>query len=432
MDTKVNNAREAVLTALYKTEQDGAYFNTALKETLNRVVDADRGFATELLYGVTKRRLTLDYIIMRFSKIRMKKMTPWVRNILRMGVYQMYFMDKIPHSAACNEAVRLAKKHAHPSAVKFVNGVLRNVSRGIDTIEFPSRKNTAEYFSVFYSYPLWMTEKLLAQYGESECEELLKACNAPSSPTLRVNRLKTTREELAKRLREEGVFTRADEELQDCLHVEGKLNVNRSASYQAGDYSLQSSSSMRAVLALAPQPNEKIMDICAAPGGKSCYIAERMKNQGEVLAFDLHPHKIPLIEQSAARLGIDIIAAQAQDGTQPLAQYREWADRVLADVPCSGLGVIPTKPDIKWTREESDISALAEVQYRILETAANYVKPGGILVYSTCTILQEENEEQIDRFLSLHPEFEKCTQKQLLPHRDGGNGFFICKMRKTI
>lgn len=431
MNEKTSNAREAVLNALYKVEHDSSYFNFALKEALNHVADADRGFATELMYGVTKRRLTLDYIIMQFSKIRIKKMTPWVRNILRMGVYQMYFMDKIPHSAACNEAVKLAKKHSHISAVKFVNGVLRNISRGIDTVKFPQEENTAEYLSVFYSYPKWMVEKLLSQYGALECEEILKACNASSSPTLRVNRLKITREELEKQLQAEGIHTYADKVLQDCLHVEGRINVSRSKAYREGLCSLQGIGSMQAVLVLDPQPNEKIMDICAAPGGKSCYIAERMKNQGEIYSFDIHSHKIPLIEQNAARLGITIISAKIQDGTEQNKKYREWADRVLVDAPCSGVGVISSKPDIKWAHEESDISALTEIQSKILNTASEYVKPGGILVYSTCTILKEENEEQVIRFLSHHSEFKKCEEIQLLPHKDGGSGFYICKMRKT-
>ena len=432
MSEKSNNAREIVLSALYKMEQEGAYFNIVLKETLNRVSDTDRRFATELMYGVIKRRLTLDYIIMRFSKIKMKKMTPWVRNILRMGIYQIYFMDKIPHSAACNESVKQAKKHAHTSAVRFVNGVLRNAARGIDTIEYPSKENTVEYLSIFYSYPQWMVEKLLSQYGKDECEKILKACNAPSSPTLRVNRLKNNREELAERLQTEGIQTKNDELLPDCLHIEGRLNINRSSAYQDGRYSLQGIGSMQAVLSLDPKPSEIVMDICAAPGGKSCYIAERMQNQGEVFAFDLHPHKIPLIEQSAARLGIDIITAQTQDGTHLMPQYKERADRVLADVPCSGLGVIASKPDIKWTHQESDIAALAEIQSQILDNACEYVKPGGILLYSTCTILKEENEEQVSRFLARHTEFKKCEEKLLLPHKDAGTGFYICNMRKKL
>ena len=419
-----------MLKSLYRIECDGTYCNTELNALLSRVPAADRALATELLYGVVKMQLALDHIIMQFSKIRIKKMTPWVHLILRMGIYQMYYMDKIPPSAACNESVKLAKKYAHINAANFVNGVLRGAARGLENIRFPDRKNLTEYLSVSYSYPKWLVEKLLPQYGEQVCETILREGNTPSSPTVRVNRLKTGREELRLLLHQEGIETVPDSAMEDCLHVTGKIDIARSACYKNGLYSLQGINSMRAAAALDPRPGETVIDLCAAPGGKSTYLAERMENRGRVFAYDLHPHKIALIQNYAQRLGITIIQAAVHDSTELLENHIEQADRVLADVPCSGLGVIRSKPDIKWRHTPADVEALTEIQADILNCAARYVKPGGILVYSTCTVLKEENEMQAATFLRRHPEFEKLGEKQFLPGEEGGSGFYICKMKK--
>lgn len=425
------NTREMVLKSLYRIETEGAYSNQELKQLLgeNGVPAADRGFATELLLGAVRNKLLLDFVIERFSTVKLKKLSPWIHGILRLGIYQILLMDKVPDSAACNEMVKLAGKYSKGASRGFVNGVLRNVSRKKEEISYP--EEPLEFLSVRYSCPVWLAEKLWDQYGEKVCEEILAASLKPYPVTLRVNPLKTTAEDLAKRLETEGVKVRLAEENSCCLYVEGAINVNRSQAYRDGLYTLQNTSSMAAVEVLAPKPGEKILDLCAAPGGKTTFIAEKMENQGKIVACDIHPHKIPLIENAAERLGLSCIQTRTQDATEFAEEWESTFDRVLADVPCSGIGVIHKKPDIKWKRRSEDIPELCEIQRRILENAGNYVKPEGVLVYSTCTILQEENQEQVANFLKAHPEFVLEEERQLLTHLTGGSGFYIAKLRKT-
>lgn len=425
------NSREIILKALYNIEVGGEYFNHALSSALRRCDELGRGFVTEVLYGITKNKLALDYIIMQFSSVKLKKMSPWVRNILRLGVFQMYYMNKIPHSAACNESVKLSKKYAHAAAGRFINGVLRSVSKNIDNIKFPDPQNGAEYLSVKYSYPLWMAEKLLSLYGFKTCEGFMRESNKSHSVNLRVNSLLASPDEVINMLKSEGVSARVSSEFPLCLSVDGRIDINALKSYKEGYFSLQNLSSYEAVCALDPKGGEFIMDICAAPGGKACAIAEKMRNNGKVLAFDIHEHKAALIENSAKRLGIHIIEAKAHDGREVIPEYMGKADRVIVDAPCSGLGVIHKKPDIKWTREEGHIGELAKIQKEILDASSNYVKIGGVLLYSTCTILAEENQNITDSFLSSHSEFEKVFEKQILTTERGESGFYICKMKRN-
>lgn len=425
------NSREIVLKALYEIEENGGYFNSVLSSSLAKTSPLDQGLVTELIYGVTKNRFALDHIIMQFSRIKLKKMTPWIKNILRMGIYQMYFMDKIPHSAACNECVKLSKKYAHTASSGFVNGVLRSVSRNINTISFPSKENPYEYLSVKYSYPLWLTKKLVEQYGFDKSEDFMKESNKSHPVNLRVNNLLTTRDELISILSDEGISACSSSLNPNCLTVEGKINIDQSPSYKKGLYSLQNISSFNAVCELAPISGDFVMDICAAPGGKSCATAELMKNIGTVLSFDIYEHKIELIKKSAARLGINIISVAKNNGCELLTEYTEKADKVILDAPCSGIGVIHKKPDIKWTRQESDIAELSLIQTQLINTACSYVKHGGILMYCTCTILKEENEDIISKFLKTHNDFSVLSQKQVLTGNYGESGFYTCKMKRN-
>jgi len=424
------NSRELILKALKEIEDNGAYFSASLNHALSQAEPIDRGFVTEVIYGVIKNKTAIDHIIMQFSKVKIKKMSPWVLNILRMGVYQLYFMDKIPASACCNESVKLAKRYANKGAQGFINGLLRNVSRNIDTISFPDKTDIKNYLSVVYSYPLWLVEKLISQYGEKVTEEILKESNLSHLVNIRVNTLKTTRDELISILEKEGVKAEIYEDLNCCLSVKGKLDIHSLKSYKDGLFSLQNISSVKTVLELSPEKGEVIMDICSAPGGKTAFISELMENQGKVFAFDLHPHKIELINSAMKRLGIDIVTAQVHDGTVLMEEFVGKADKVLVDAPCSGIGVIHKKPDIKWTRSPEDIQALAEIQGKILETSSSYVKNGGVLLYSTCTILKEENQEQTEKFLKNHPEFHKLSETQILTTQKGESGFYICKMQR--
>ncbi|MBR2453078.1 MAG: 16S rRNA (cytosine(967)-C(5))-methyltransferase RsmB [Clostridia bacterium] len=425
------NAREIALKALVDIDTNETYINTALKEALSvgDLSSVDKGFVTELIYGVISNKIAIDFIISRYSKVKIKKMTPWVLNILRMGVFQLHFMDKVPPSAACNEAVKLANKYSHRAGSGFVNGVLRAVSRGKDDFEFPKMDDITEELSLEFSYPIWMTKALIKEYGEEKCRKLFEENNKPHGVFIRVNQLKTTEDGLIETLGKEGISCEKTE-VKNCLKVVGKLNVENSAAYKDGLYSLQNISSQMAVEALDPNADELIVDMCAAPGGKSCAIAERMGNMGKVFSFDVFSHKVELIKKSAERLGIDIITPKVQDSREKIESLVEKADKVLADVPCSGLGVIHKKPDIKWKRKEEDILELCALQRDILETASSYVKKGGTLVYSTCTILPEENRIRIFEFLKNHSEYKKVSEQQILTTENGESGFYICKMIK--
>lgn len=424
-------AREIALKALYDIEINGTYTNAALNSALSgtELELCDRGFVTELIYGVVSNKTAIDFIISKYSKIKIKKMSPWVLSILRMGVFQIFYMDRIPHSAACNESVKLAKKYSHRAGTGFVNGVLRSFAREVDKFDFPKGKSDAEYLSLKYSYPLWMTEKLIAEYGTERCKELYEENNKAHGVFLRVNTLKISTDELIERLNNEGINCEKMH-IDGCLKAVGRLSIDKSAAYSEGLYSLQNISSQMAVVALAPKPGDTVIDMCAAPGGKSCAIAEKMENCGKVLSFDVFEHKVDLIKKSAQRLGVDIIDARLQDGMVCLPKLENSADCVLADVPCSGLGVIHKKPDIKWRRTEEDVDELCRIQKEILKNAAAYVKPGGILVYSTCTILPEENRLQTDEFLENNSNFKKLYEEQILTDETGESGFYICKMMK--
>ena len=435
------NPRDAVLNILLSLDRDNAYVNKALADEFKNksFSDVDKGFITEIVMGCVKNRELLDFYIMQFSKVKIRKMSLYVRNILEIGTYQIMFLDKVPDSAACNESVKLAKKYAVRSS-GFINGVLRNLSRNKADIKQPDKNaDKREYLSVKYSYPIWLTEMLIGQYGFETCELIYEAANKSYSPMIRANRLKSDcctngefdKEKFIGILKNEGLEISADSEIEGCFYVRSKLDINRSKAYQDGYFTLQNRSSQLAVTALDPKPGEFIIDMCAAPGGKTTAVAERMNNKGRIAAFDIHEHKIKLIEKTAKRLGIDIIEAEVRDASVFEERYSAAADRVFVDAPCSGFGVLLTKPDIKRHRKPEDIDELAEIQSRILDTASRYLKHGGTMVYSTCTILKQENEEQIKNFLSAHIDFELDYEKTLFTHIQGGSGFYIAKLHRN-
>lgn len=424
------NPREAAAAALVKIEKDGEYSNRALLESVRGTEPRDTALATEIVMGVLRNKIYLDFIIRSYSKIRLKKLSPWVLQILRCGVYQLVMTDKIPPSAACNEAVKLAARYAHSAAKGYVNGVLRTVSRNLDSLPEPTGTK-AEVMSTAYSCPLWITEKLIEQFGAEVTASILTDSLIPHLTMLRVNTLKTTPRALCESLEESGIRTEEDVDVPECLRVFGAIDIARLSQYKDGLFTPQNINSMRAALILNPHSGETVMDLCAAPGGKTTHIAELMENRGRVIAFDIHKHKIALIENAANRLGIDIIEAKCADSEKLSEEYIGCADRVLADVPCSGIGVIHKKPDIKYNRRPEDIEQLCKIQEKILENAARYLKDGGVLVYSTCTIFKDENEYQIERFLERHDEFEKEFEKLYLAHETGGSGFYICRMVKN-
>jgi 16S rRNA (cytosine967-C5)-methyltransferase len=415
----VSGARETALKALYEVEKNGAYSDKALKNALRggALAPTDRAFAAELTYGVVRHKSRLDFIIRNYSDQRLKKLSVWILNILRMGVYQMIFLDKIPHSAAVNEGVNLAKRYGHEASARFVNAVLRAVSRGGD-VKCPS-------LNIYYSHPDWLVDLIDAQYP-LECKKILAANNEIPAVTVRVNTLKTTSGALCDALTKKGIEVTPRGEL---LEIAKFGDIAALEEYKNGLFTPQDKGAYLAAAAVDPRPGELILDVCAAPGGKATQIAEMSGDKAKILAFDLHAHKIDLINKNARRLGINGITAICRDAAQPDPQYIAAADKVLADVPCSGLGVIRKKPDIKWRKTPGDLKEIIALQSAVLDSSARYLKPGGILVYATCTINKDENGGVVERFLQT-ARFEKLKETQLLPHTDGCDGFYICKLRK--
>lgn len=417
----MSNARETAMKVIYDVEFDGAYSNMALKDALRSDMSRqDKSLVTNIVYGVLDRKITLDYIIGKFSKVKPKKISKHILIILRMGIYQIMFMDKIPISAAVNESVRLARRYGHSASAGFVNGLLRNVSRS--EIEYPTDKT--EYLSVKYSFPVWLCKRWICDYGYEFTEEMLCSFNKEKKLNIRPNTLKVTAEELASMLKDNGI---------DCVEYKGMIisdgfDISSDTLYNGGYYTVQDFAAMQAAIVLAPNENDTVIDMCAAPGGKTTHLAELMKNKGKIYACDVHEHKIELIRKNAERLGIDIIDAKISDGSKTDKSMINTADKVLCDVPCSGLGIIGRKPEIKWNRDEN--STLPKIQRQILNNAAKYVKTGGEIVYSTCTLLREENECVTGEFLKTNDTFEKVYEKTYYPHIDNSDGFYICKMKR--
>ncbi len=415
------NAREIAVKVIYDVEASGAYSNMALKKALSGDISAkDKGFITTLVYGVIDKKITLDYVIGKFSKLKLKKISKFILIILRTGIYQLMFMDKVPASAAVNESVRLARRYGHSASAGFVNGVLRNVSR--TEIEYPSDKT--EYLSVKYSFPMRICEKWISDFGFDFTENLLKAFSETSKLNIRPNTLKTTADELFNLFSEKG---RTACIVGDYIVSEG-FDIANDELYKNGFYTIQDAAAMQAAKTLAPYEGETVIDMCSAPGGKTTHMAELMNNKGKIYAFDVHEHKIELIRKNAKRLGITIIDAKIGDGCEFNEEYKGVADKILCDVPCSGLGIIRRKPEIKWNRHGD--SNLPRLQRMILDNASAYLKRGGEIVYSTCTIEREENENVTGGFLKDNESFEKLYEKTFYPHIDNTDGFYICKMKR--
>lgn len=421
MGINVKSSRETALLILYKVEYEGAYPNLELKNSIPTDMDQrDRAFVTNIVYGVINKKLTLDYAIEQYSKVKLKKLSKYIHQILRMGIYQILFMDKVPDNAAVNESVKLSRRYGHKASSGYVNGLLRNVAR--NGIKYPTEK--IKRLSVMYSFPEWICEKWTEDFGYEFTEEMMKAFDKEPELTLRPNNLKITAKELAEKLTENGAEARVEENAVICK----SLNIASDELYKNGMYTVQDKAAMAAVNYLAPQKGETVIDMCAAPGGKTTHIAEMMENRGRVIAFDVYEHKIKLVKENAQRLGLDIIEVSIADASKYCGSLECTADRILCDVPCSGLGIIRRKPDIKWNRKCG--GELPALQAAILKNASRYLKPGGYILYSTCTVEHEENEGVTSQFLEENSGFEKIFEKTFYPHIDGTDGFYICKMRK--
>jgi len=435
--------RKTAADILTQTEQNDAYLNLVFEETLKgkKLTSIDVGFLKELVFGVYRNKILLDYIIRKNSSIRLKKIEPRILNILRCGAYQIFFMDKVPNHSAVDEAVKLSKKCASPKTVSFVNGVLRGITKTAE-INLNDIKDKTEYLSVKYSYPLPLAEFFVKNFKKN-AESLMASGNKSPELCVRINTLKISKEDFKKKLDALAVDY-ADTPYTDCgLYLFGATEEKRKA--LSGLFTVQDQSSQLASLSLSPEPGNLVLDLCSAPGGKTTHIAELMKNRGRIIASDIYPARLKSVDTLAEKLGISIIETVARDASVADGELLEKADFILADVPCSGLGIIRRKPDIKYKENITDFSQLYEIQEKILEAAYSQLKPGGVLVYSTCTVNSGENTEQIQKFIKKHPDMslDKITSEhitgelrenkgffEIFPHTHNSDGFFVCRMKK--
>ena len=441
------NAREQAAELLTAIEKDKTYAQLLLKDALSASDAKDKSFITEIVYGTLKYRLKLDYIINQFSKTPVHKMKPFVRNIIRMSVYQMLFLDKVPVSAVINEAVKIIKKRKFGTLSGFVNGVLRQIERNKAEIVYPDQEShLADYLSIFYSIPEWIIKAWLKKYDAETVEKICAALNERARVCIRVNTLKTTIEELQTIFEKENLLYESGAFLKEAMHIKNVDNLQASPSFKKGLWTVQDESAMLVAYIVDPQPGERVLDLCSAPGGKSIHMAELMKNEGEIISADVHEHKLELIQKSAERMGISIIYPVLQDGTILNKAYVEAFDRILLDAPCSGLGIIKRKPDIRYNKAAEDIKEIALLQRKLADCAVKYLKENGRLVYSTCTLSEAENEEMV-RYIEKHLGLELCEitgrvpeilrpyiknkgALEILPYVAGTDGFFIACFKK--
>ncbi|MGN0655984.1 MAG: 16S rRNA (cytosine(967)-C(5))-methyltransferase RsmB [Ruminiclostridium sp.] len=430
-------ARQTAYDLLLKTELQGAYSNIALDEALEKsgLAGKDRAFAAALFYGVLERKMTLDYVIRAYSKTEYDKLDKRAVQLLRLGLYQLLYMTSVPESAAVNETVNLC-----PQRLKgFVNAVLRAFIRGGSklSVDIPDENGR---LSVEYSCPKWLVKMWRKSYGDECTLAMLKASFGRPPLYAKVNTLKCTADSLIERLAEENIPAVRNPLLSDCIEI-GKISgIESCKAYREGLFHVQDISSQLCCKIVAPKSGETVLDICAAPGGKSFSMAEAMENKGRLLSFDLYEARAELIKSGAKRLGLDVITAGVNDALLPNEAIPK-ADRVLCDVVCSGFGVIRRKPEIKY-KPKAEIAGIPEIQRKILDTSKNYVKAGGLLVYSTCTVNPEENEAVAEDFLANNPDFfpepispdiaggEGGWYRSFFPHITGGDGFFAASFRK--
>ncbi len=446
--TKQVTERELVLAILMEVTQQNVYSHLALNSVLEKyqyLEKKERAFITRVTEGTLEHMIELDYILNQFSKVKVNKMKPVIRNILRSAVYQLKYMDSVPDSAVCNEAVKLAVKKGFGTLRGFVNGVLRNVARGLDQVEYP--KEGIPRLSVCYSMPEWILSLWEKSYDLATIETMLQAFQKEAPVTIRCNLAKTTPEELKRSLEQEGVTVISHPYLSYAFWIQGYDHLAELSSFQKGRFYVQDISSMLVGEIAAPNAGDRVIDVCAAPGGKALHIAEKLKGTGSVEARDLSPYKVGLIDENIERSGLTNIRAVQQDATMFDSDAEEAADLVIADLPCSGLGVLGKKTDLKYKATEQGTKELAELQKEILKNAAKYVRHGGVLIYSTCTINPAENMENVHWFLKEFPEFtmapiadklcpklRKSVQEtgclQLLPGIHDSDGFFIARFEK--
>ena len=421
------NTRDLVVEILLLVTRDGQYSHIALNQVLEKyqyLDKSDRAFITRVTEGTLERMIELDYITDQFSKVKVKKMKPVIRAIVRSAVYQLKYMDSVPDSAVCNEAVKLAVSRGFGGLRGFVNGVLRSIARNLDSVQYPP-EGTKEYLSVRYSMPPWILEQWLAWYTPEQVEQMLRNFLEEKPTSIRCNLHQISREDLKRKLAGEGVKAEEVPELPCALLISGYDYLGALPSFQEGDFQVQDISSMLVAERANPREGDYIIDVCAAPGGKALHLADKLRGTGMVQARDISDYKVGLIWDNIRRAGMENIEAVRWDATVLDEESVEKADIVIADLPCSGLGVLGRKSDLKYRMTPESEAELASLQRKMLSVVWRYVKPGGKLVYSTCTINREENEENAAWFQEEHPDFRLVSEEQLLPGQQAGDGFYI-------
>lgn len=446
--TKAINEREIVLEVLLEITEHGMYSHIVLRDVLNKyqyLEKKERSFITRVTEGTLEHMMEIDYILDQFSKVKVKKMKPVIRNIMRSAVYQMKYMDSVPVSAACNEAVKLAVRKGFGSLRGFVNGVLRNVARNLDQIEYPTEP--LKRLSIQYSMPEWILNLWLKAYDSDVVEQMLQAFQRETLLTIRCNLRMVTPKQLKEHLEAEGVTVKAHPYLEYAFHISGFDYLGDLESFQNGEFSVQDISSMLVSELAGPKEGDYVIDVCAAPGGKSLHMAEKLNGSGHVEARDLTEYKVGLIQENIERTGLSNVEAVQQDALIFDETSVGKADIVLADLPCSGLGVLAKKTDLKYKATKEGTDSLAKLQREMLKNVQAYVKDEGKLVYSTCTINPAENMDNVHWFLNEYPEFELidihgslCEELQkdvkengciqLLPGVHQSDGFFLACMKK--
>ncbi|MDD3745135.1 MAG: 16S rRNA (cytosine(967)-C(5))-methyltransferase RsmB [Anaerostipes sp.] len=448
----MDNVRAVALDVLVKIDKKEALSHQIIKDTLEKYQYSekrDRSFFTRLCQGTLERQITIDYIIDQFSKTKVRKCKPVIRGILRMSVYQMMYMEHVPDSAICNEAVKLSKKRGFQRLSGFVNGVLRGIIRGRETISYPKKENSfIAYVSVKYSIPEWMVSFFLESYSKEEVETIAASYLEPKKTTISIMTSKISKEELIKKLQEQNVTVTPGNFMKEALFISDYDFLNKIDAFRNGTCMVQDESSMLAGHLADVKEDQVVLDVCSAPGGKALFIADKLNGTGKVIARDLTEYKEELIWENIDRMHMENMTAQVKDATELDEEMINQADIVIADVPCSGLGIIGKKGDIKYNITRESFASLVQLQREILSTVVQYVKPGGTLMFSTCTINPMENidnvvwlQEQFDLKLvpltdrmpeNLHIETAKDGYIQLLPGIHPCDGFFIAKFRRSI
>lgn len=445
---QIPSARELAVDLLTKIEQEKAYSNVLLHHTLlqHKLSSAESGLLTELTYGTIQRLNTLDYLLNQVVAKGINKLQPWVRSLLRLSLYQLLYLDRIPSRAVVHEAVNISKRRGHSGISGMVNAVLRRAAAWDGKPPMPKTdENPIQQIALEFSHPQWLISRWVNAYGLETTKLMCASNNLPPHTSVRINTMHHSRESVLAQLHADGIIAIPSPLAPSGIVIQGAGNMAFTPYYTQGEISIQDESSMLVAEAVAPQAGMKVLDCCSAPGGKSTHMAELMNNQGEVWSCDLHSHKLRFIEEQAKRLSITCIHPMAEDARLLGKHFPpDSFDRILLDAPCSGFGVVRRKPDLKWSRQESAITELAKLQQELIRSVYPLLKPGGFLVYSTCTTEEQENGEVVRTFLADYPDMSIASfpasmnqlssegMIQILPHQYHSDGFFIARLYKRI